>query len=185
MKGTLYNRLMLDVLLTVLTEITHAWRWNDHAILWVIKCASLSLIFLHVYIPVMYACFVNMFVVPCPPPGWKSWWRHWFITLCKGQCCLCGRWAIRLLFTWWWRTCRLKRLATLLRRLTRPWADVVRSHYEVWRSRRVEFRMTLEDRVTIAAKVEYYHNSRLRWKRGVWRQSLIASNRRRSTNNDE
>jgi len=41
------------MLLTVLMEITDAWRWNDHAILLVIKCASLSLTFLYVYIPVM------------------------------------------------------------------------------------------------------------------------------------
>ena len=69
LKGILYNRLTLDVLglLTVLMEITDAWRWNDHAILWVIKCGSLSYFFMYTFQWFMPA-FVNMFVVP---PGWK------------------------------------------------------------------------------------------------------------------
>jgi len=36
------------MLLTVLMEITDAWHWNDRAILWVIKYASLSYLFLYI-----------------------------------------------------------------------------------------------------------------------------------------
>jgi len=69
------------MLLTDLMEITDAWRWNDHAILWVIKCASLSYFIMFTFLWCMPA-FVNMFVVP---PGWKSWWRHFVCFNCLWQ----------------------------------------------------------------------------------------------------